>query len=172
MSYFRATKSRTGEYLGEIEAPDHKHAVSKSNSYWGTPGETPVATLTEYTPAGLLLATIGPALENNGLRAERNALWMSDCHGDYELEGVGDRRDAVFIHDFVVSESGKGIGSRLIRVLTRQADAVGAAIYLNPWASSVHPGLSQEELEAWYKRHGWDWTNPIDYVMVREPKKI
>lgn len=173
MPYFRATDSRTGAVLGDIEAdtPDAAAALAQRN--WGNPGEPPVAVPTEYTPAALFLVTIVPALRDNGLSSEERALWVGNCEGDDELEGVGDRKDAVFIYDLVVSEPGQGIGARLIRVLTRHADALGVAVYLNPWASkNSDGGLDQEALEAWYKRHGWDWMDGINHVMVREPARL
>ena len=171
MPYFRATDAQTGELLGDVEANNLDTATALAQRNWGNPGEMGAAALTGYTPASLFLATIAPAILDKGLNSEERALWLGNCEGDEELEGVGDRRDAVFVHDLVVSQPGQGIGGRLIRVLTRHADSLGVAIYLNPWASkNSDGGLDQEALEAWYKRHGWDWMDDINHVMVREPR--
>ena len=63
---------------------------------------------------------------------------------------------------------GKGIGSELLRNTCKDADRLGCILKLglNPYGP-----LDREQLEAWYKRYGFEWDDEHAY-MVREPREI
>ncbi|MBV9851099.1 MAG: hypothetical protein JO250_15625 [Armatimonadetes bacterium] len=77
--------------------------------------------------------------------------------------------------DFVgCRDSGKGYSGRALRWLCALADAHGVHLYLTVYGlSGREPGfLSDEALEAWYRRHGFAALAPSGgkATMVRRPQ--
>lgn len=60
---------------------------------------------------------------------------------------------------------GQGYGTKVLDLILQDADAEGVTLFLEPVASG---GLSQEDLTAWYERHGFDWGT---WHMKRKPRK-
>lgn len=63
------------------------------------------------------------------------------------------------------SHRGAGHGTWLLTQLLDKADSEGISLFLEPVASG---GLSQDELVAWYRSHGFTWWKGI---MRRKPCK-
>lgn len=77
-----------------------------------------------------------------------------------------ERRRIAWVHRINVPAParGKGYGTRLLGLITDDADLEGVTVYLAPLATG---GLSQRQLVAWYKRHGFE-AGP-NYILIREP---
>lgn len=72
--------------------------------------------------------------------------------------------DNVLKLNLIVSkEQGEGRASEALDELVEYADEQGKPVFLNP--SAIAPGLTQEQLVAWYRRHGFA---PIGKAMVHE----
>lgn len=53
---------------------------------------------------------------------------------------------------------GSGHGRKLLELITKDADAEKVVLFLEPAASG---GLTQEQLVAWYNRHGFKYSKGI-----------
>lgn len=49
---------------------------------------------------------------------------------------------------------GQGFGTKILNMILEDADKEGVILILEPVASG---GLTNNELVAWYERHGFDW---------------
>ncbi len=56
---------------------------------------------------------------------------------------------------------GKGFGSRLLKQIIKDADSQGVRLMVGIVASD---GLNYDQLEAWYKRHGFEQEEENIYV--------
>lgn len=63
---------------------------------------------------------------------------------------------------------GTGAGTRLLKQITDDADEHGVTLWLE---ISPSDGLNYEELEAWYKRHGFRWYRGSFGIMRRRPAR-
>lgn len=74
-----------------------------------------------------------------------------------EKDGVGlelqKNKDGVRIESLTSKEKGKGNASKVLKELTKDADAKGIPVYLD--ADAKKGGMSQEELVKFYKRNGF-----------------
>lgn len=61
---------------------------------------------------------------------------------------------------------GQGHGTALLRAICEDADTKHVELILSPESSG---GLTQQELVSWYRRHGFNWTEP-GYMMERKPQ--
>jgi hypothetical protein len=93
-------------------------------------------------------------------------------NGEAALQ-VSPQDGQIHIHDILsfapatYNNQGLGGGSKALRLLTNLADKHGVELNLTPQAYS-NKGLSDEQLHAWYSRHGFkddEWGG-----MVRKPK--
>lgn len=60
---------------------------------------------------------------------------------------------------------GKGLGSKLLKMITDDADKEGIILFLSPVPTG---GLDYDDLCEWYKRNGFDWDEERP-IMVRRP---
>jgi GNAT superfamily N-acetyltransferase len=79
------------------------------------------------------------------------------------------RRDGWIIEmiDVPVEHRSKGVGRELLRRITADADAGGVTLYLV--ISPDRGGLTEDQLAAWYRRHGFVERSDIGYA--REPRQ-
>lgn len=61
---------------------------------------------------------------------------------------------------------GQGFGTKLLKRITDAADREGQILWLEIQESD---GLTYDQLEAWYKRHGFKWYRGTMGVMRRLP---
>jgi hypothetical protein len=66
-----------------------------------------------------------------------------------------------------IRHRGTGIGRRILGQILRDADNHNVTLVLEPVASG---GLSQDALVAWYKRHGFEFTDSL--LMKRWPIRV
>lgn len=59
---------------------------------------------------------------------------------------------------------GQGYGTKILLQLLKDADEQGITLVLEPIESG---GLSQAQLQKWYERHDFVWS---DWHMIRKPK--
>ena len=82
---------------------------------------------------------------------------MKTCFVNYDHRAIVDLcpyEDGLIITRINVPElsRGKGIGSALLNEVLREADKTNTTLYLEILSSGP---LSYDQLEAWYKRHGF-----------------
>lgn len=63
---------------------------------------------------------------------------------------------------------GQGVGTKILKMLLADADKHGVTLWLEISASD---GLTWEQLEAWYKKHGFKWWRGQGGIMRRKPNK-
>ncbi len=79
---------------------------------------------------------------------------------------VTETDEALKLNQIVSEEPGKGHASDALDSLVEYADSAGKPVYLNPASLG---GLTQEQLVAWYRRHGFV---PVGKGMVHEQAQI
>lgn len=60
----------------------------------------------------------------------------------------------------------RGLGTALLLRIIRDADELGATLYVVP--SGSDPAFRDRALIEWYKRYGFNWEHP--HYMTRRPK--
>jgi len=66
---------------------------------------------------------------------------------------VTETDDLLKLNQIVSEQQGQGHASEALDSLVEYADETGKPVFLSP--SAIAEGLSQEELVAWYRRHGF-----------------
>lgn len=83
---------------------------------------------------------------------------MRNCFVDYETRAIADLCDyygkGLIITRINVPKAarGKGIGTKLLLEILKEADESRTTLYLEIQSSD---GLDRDQLEAWYERHGF-----------------
>lgn len=93
------------------------------------------------------------------------AVWREDFGQPAWAEVTPPRRwlhrDAYYLNRIEVPEEmrGKGVGTELLLQILADVEVERVKLVLDPIASfPTGSGLDQEQLEAWYLRHGFRWV--------------
>lgn len=115
-----------------------------------------------------LLAAFDPSKHPHRPKGRGGGQWAraaevaAEAAGDGVVMDVTETDDVLKLNRIVSEHHGEGNASEALDELVEYADEAGKPVFLNP---SSLGGLTQEQLVAWYRRHGFA---PIGKAMVHE----
>ena len=93
------------------------------------------------------------------MRAMPSVYMHRDSRSIADLNMLDDGRVLISRINVPVRSRGRGLASKMLKEILRDADAMGITLILEPVPSG---GLDYEQLVAWYQRHGFMWVDICD----------